>query len=79
MATFLNDGFWAYPARKNRLFDIVDTIECFLDNNSELWKSTIKENIFQKVYSMVFGQEMAIFLNGGFSANPASKHRFLMS
>ena len=36
MATFLSGGFWAYPARKHRLFDILDTKECFLDNNSEL-------------------------------------------
>ena len=33
MATFLNGGFWAYPARKHRLFDILDTKECFLDNS----------------------------------------------
>ena len=33
MAAFLNGGFWAYPARKHRLFDILDTEECFLDNS----------------------------------------------
>ena len=29
-------GFWAYPTRKHRLFDILDRKESFLDNNSQL-------------------------------------------
>ena len=49
MVTFLNGGFWAYPARKHRLFDILDTKECFLDN-SELLKSTKKEYFSKGVF-----------------------------